>query len=62
MSRHHAITLKEGQIMKKRILPILVTFVLWAPGIICTQNAMGGEVIRTTSTNEVSDAYFDEFV
>lgn len=41
--------------MKKRILLILVIFVLWAPGIIYAQNAMGKEVMRTTPTNVISE-------
>jgi len=48
-------TLKEGQIMKKSILPILVIFVLWTPGIIYAQDATGGEVMRITPTNVISE-------
>ena len=41
--------------MKKRILPILVMFVLWVPGIIYAEDAMRGEVMRPTPTNVASE-------
>jgi len=40
--------------MKKRILLILVMFVLWVPGIIFAEDAMRGEVMLPTPANSTS--------
>jgi hypothetical protein len=47
-------SLKEGQIMKKRILLILAVFVLWIPGIIWAEDARPGEVMLPTPANTES--------
>ena len=41
--------------MKKRILSILVAFVLYIPGIIYAEDAMRGEVMLPTPTNVTSE-------
>jgi len=37
--------------MKKRILPILVMFALWVPGIICAEDVTYGELMLPTPAN-----------
>jgi hypothetical protein len=41
--------------MKKRILPILVVFVLLVPGMICAEDAMRGEVMLPSPANVTSE-------
>ena len=40
--------------MKKKILPILLMFVLWGPRMICAEDAMRGVVILPTASDVVS--------
>ncbi len=40
--------------MKKRILLILVMFVLWVPGMICAEDTIQGEVTPPTQVNTES--------
>jgi hypothetical protein len=45
----------EGQIMKKRILLILMVFALCAPGFIYAEDAMRGEVMLPTPANVTTE-------
>ena len=54
MGGQEKLTKKEGQIMRKRILSILVAFVLCVPGIIYAEDAMRGEVMMPTPANVTS--------
>jgi hypothetical protein len=45
----------EGQIMKKRILLILMVFALSAPGFIYAEDAMRGEVMLPTPANVTTE-------
>jgi len=47
--------MKDGRIMKKRIIAILVMFVFCFPGIIYAEDAMRGEVMLPTPTHVTSE-------
>ena len=55
MRGQQKLTKKEGQIMRKRVLSILVAFVLCVPGFIYAEDAMRGEVTRPTPANVTSE-------